>query len=223
MRRAVVVTVAVLLMVVPSSRAFHPPGPPRPYDEEPDHCVWWRADYMMWWLQKSPIPFPLVTTSSTGLGNGALGNPGTVVLLPASGLSYPPFNSLRLATGFWFDAYGIFGMEASAFITQLNTAGFGRTSDAAGTQVLAVPFFDNATQTESSFQVSGQGVTAGRIAISTQALFGGGNVDFVLTPVRTPCAEINFISGFRYLALYEQLALAAGRTEIATGNTENRE
>src|SRR3982074_1649492 len=76
--------------------------------------VWARGEYLLWWLKNAPLPVPIVTTGDPrvgfdlSLGNtvnsaGAIGQPGTRVLLGASDVHFPASSGLRFAAGAWLD------------------------------------------------------------------------------------------------------------------------
>ena len=55
--------------------------------------VWFEADYLLWWIRKSPVPTPLVTAGNVNDPlPGVLGQPSTVVLFGGKDIDYGTFS-----------------------------------------------------------------------------------------------------------------------------------
>src|ERR1700722_4071730 len=80
---------------------------------------WGSAEYLLWWTKSAPLPVPIVTTGSAAVGfptlntAGAIGSPGTRVLLGGSNLNYDAFSGMRISLGTWLNPEETCGVEAS--------------------------------------------------------------------------------------------------------------
>src|SRR5262249_40405173 len=84
-------------------------------DDQPTNRVWFTAEYLMWWLREYSVP-PLATTGPANLFlPGALGQPGTTVLLGGGNLDNELFHGVRARGGFWFDDDQKHGLELGWF------------------------------------------------------------------------------------------------------------
>lgn len=80
--------------------------------------MWFGADYLLWWVKNGPLPTPLVTTGPAGAGAafpdaGAIGTPGTAVLLGGADIDYGELHGARLTVG--AALRGNVGVEVSGF------------------------------------------------------------------------------------------------------------
>src|SRR5262249_9920621 len=75
---------------------------------------WVRPEYLLWWMKNAPLPVPIVTTGDPRVGfdpnavntvntAGALGQPGTKVLLGGKNINSEPYSGMRLSVGAWLD------------------------------------------------------------------------------------------------------------------------
>src|SRR5437899_686544 len=69
-----------------------PAGPPkvdlRDCHIGPDHCYWASAEYLLWWTKQGQLPVSLVTTGTPPASIGAIGQPGTAVVIGNQNLNY---------------------------------------------------------------------------------------------------------------------------------------
>jgi hypothetical protein len=118
----------------------------------PEPCVpcgppgrfWVGAEYLYWWTREMRVP-PLVTSGTPttgGLIPGALGVPGTTVLLSGE-LENHGQSGGRFYGGFWLDECQTKGIEADYLFlgTRRNTFLAGGTG-APGSAIIARPFVD---------------------------------------------------------------------------------
>ena len=70
--------------------------------------------YSIWTMKNGSLPFPVATTSTTGLNLGALNQPDTRVLLGNRKLDYGDYSGLSLNAGAWFSGSDI-GLEFDYF------------------------------------------------------------------------------------------------------------
>jgi hypothetical protein len=98
---------------------------------------------MMAWLKNAPLPVPLVTTGNPNDNDpGALGQPGTRVLLGDSSVGYGTVSGVRASMGAWLDSAATVGIEGGGFVLERRSNGFFATSDNSGSPLLAFPFFN---------------------------------------------------------------------------------
>lgn len=133
---------------------------------------WFRAGYVAWWTDGLDLP-PLLTTSDPAvpIGDaGVLGFPTTSVLLGDESYAESARHGYRLTS---YDELSV----ANQFGLQLDVLGFGE-QDASeeilrldGTSILAVPFYDVASDEESSVVLAYPGARAGGAKAVSQSFF----------------------------------------------------
>jgi len=190
-----------------------------------------RGEFLSWWVKSAGTPV-LLTTSTTpvpftvnGNGNvvirldqldaiGALGQPGTVVLLSGNDLDRQFRPGARFSAGWWFDPCGVHGVDASAFFTGRRTSNYTVNTD--HVPDLYRPFFAPNTGIPSLNNLPGQfreivgirniGIN-GQFVAQNSSLFWGADVNYRRN-VWCGCAErIDAFAGFRYLNLDESLTM----------------
>jgi hypothetical protein len=189
-------------------------------DESESACPRWTtsAEYMLWWLKGNRPALPLLTTGVAvpAGGGGALGASDTTVLFRLADLARDgPYNGARFGLGYWIIQNPAVGLDASFFFLQKKTFTFAAGSDAAGSPLLSVPFFDlNPGHPGPGFsQVSVPDVLAGRMeAVSTTELWGY-DVDLKTGLVRSNGLAVDGLLGFRHANLHESFGF--GQTETA--------
>ncbi len=74
-----------------------------------------RAEYINWWYKEMPLP-PILTRGLTSdINPGAIGQPGTVVMLGNENLFEKPQSGVRSGITYWFDPEQCLGAEVSGF------------------------------------------------------------------------------------------------------------
>jgi hypothetical protein len=215
-------TIAPLPDTGPRGDLAHAPGWDGSYDHQ-DPCKWWASsEYLLWWTKKNPVPSALVTTGSAADGNpGALGQPGTRVILGGPRFGPEDFSGVRVTLGSWLGSEPGLGIEGSGFFLPKRTKSFHANSDATGNPALTFRYLDpppspGAAFPEDAFQAAIPGTFAGGLGlISTTRLWGAeANV------VGSLCCEKGFqfhlLGGFRYVDLEENLALQFERGAIGS-------
>jgi hypothetical protein len=230
---------------VPAAVPPPPPGPPGPYFPPgaepvggsaggPDNafpapdccphcdakeCFHFDVDYLGWFTRKNNLP-PLVTS---GRANdplpGALGERGTEVLLGRTTLDDTFHSGIRLTGAVDLDSAKVWSVEASAFYLENKVFRdtFAGGSDP-GSLVLARPFVNGATNTESAIPISFPGLLAGNLNVALNERFYGGdaNVRYNLWPGNGYGGRCDFLAGARYLGLEDGLGFFQNVQE-ATG------
>jgi hypothetical protein len=174
--------------------------------------VWFQAEYMMWWLKNAPPPFPFVTTGDPANDPtaGALGSPSTRILASGSDLSHGMFSGARLTLGTWLASDGILGVEASGFGTQYRRDGVSFSSDSNGNPPLYIPIFLADFGSEGKFFISDPTVPfTGGVRITSTTQLWGVELNGFRNLVRQDGWSLDFLLGFRYLGLRDNIALQA--------------
>jgi hypothetical protein len=167
------------------------------------------ADYLLWWIKGSKTP-PLVTQGSAGDPiPGALGLPGTTVLFGGGSVENNPFSGARLSAGYWFGDQHLLGVDFGGFF--LGQQGENFSASSPGTPILARPFIDAASGTETVEVVAAPGVLAGTVSVATRSSMWGyeGNLrsNFFAGQVCGIDYFVDGILGFRGLGLDESLGV----------------
>ena len=169
---------------------------------------WAEADYLLWSIKDSNLP-PLVTSSPAGTPRGlagVIGAPGTTVLFGGNGLDNEERSGARITAGFWFDKSQCLGIEGSYFFLGQRSIGFNAGSS--GSPILARPFFDVNAGVENSELVAFPGVLAGNVAVRATSRLWGTELDLRSNWCGGCCWRIDWLTGFRYVALDESLNIS---------------
>jgi hypothetical protein len=187
--------------------------------EMQDHDRFWASGEAIWWqIGKAPQPTPLVTAGTvTGPFPaqipGALGQPGTSVLIGGAPVALPVEMGSRFTVGGWIDRTAGVGLEVGAFFLAPGTTRQDASTD--GSTIMAVPIFDlsgfniGGRPGQSVFVLPGSfpgGLTfAGQMeqAISTQML--GAEISGVYSLRDDGHTKIELLGGYRWLQFKETL------------------
>lgn len=178
--------------------------------------AWVTCDYLIWWIEDSPLPIPVVTTSTNnppGPLSGQIGQPGTQVLLGNSKLDYRSFSGVSPTIGGWVDENRFFGLESTGFLLEHRTVGFVASSDATGTPVLFVPF-DTPAGLESGTAVAmPSGLltppTTGSLVVASAIRLWGAEANSIFQLLNSGAFSGQLLAGVRYVDLGENLSLQA--------------
>ncbi len=111
-------------------------------------------------MKGGPVNTPLVTTGSLADAvPGALGQPGTQVLFGDHAMNYGALSGVRLGGG--IELVPGLALEGNYFLLQHGAVHFAAASNAAGSPLIARPFFNNQLGIEDSLGTSVPGVWAG--------------------------------------------------------------
>jgi hypothetical protein len=171
------------------------------------------VDGLYWWVKHPGIP-PLVTSGSPmDVTPGALGQPGTRVLLGGHIGNEPSFGA-RLNAGFWFSCEHVLGLEGNFLFLPRHGADFFDSSP--GFPILGRPFTDAVMGTQSVSLISFPGLQTGNIKVSFSEQLVGGEVNFRFEPCKcvtcTGAYHLAFLAGYRYLELNESLSITENDT-----------
>jgi hypothetical protein len=188
---------------------------------------WGSFEYLAWWIKDANVP-PLATIGSpTDFIPGAIGQPGTAVLVGGD-LDYDTFSGVRFTNGMWFNDCRTRGVESSLFFLGQEQKTFtAASSGAPGSPVIARPFIDAITGLPNSEIVAFPGIAAGAIAVNTSSRLWGTDTNLLCNLCcsgGTSCDScgpqrgyrVDGLVGFRYLELREGLGIAESVTVLPT-------
>ncbi len=167
---------------------------------------------------------PVVTTGDPAQGflAGAIGRPGTQVLLGNHDIDFGAFSGGRATLGGWLDRNHTFGIEGSGFLLQQKSATFAAISGPNSLPVLAVPFSNQFSTFgfvgagpvgENVFQAASSAIpSSGSILVTNSVRLWGSEANGVLSLLRGKSFRLEALAGFRYLDLQEDFDLALSTT-----------
>jgi hypothetical protein len=169
------------------------------------------AEYLLWWLKSDHVP-PLVTTGPATFPVAVLGARTTTVLSDPD-LDHDSHSGVRIRAGYWLNCEQSCGIEFNGFL--LGNEGRNQNFNSSSTPVLARPIFNinpglpaftNLAGPASEFATF-PGLATGGIRISNNSNFGGFNAD-VRHAICCACwYRIDWLAGFRYLNLDEEIRI----------------
>jgi len=191
----------------------------------PPGRFWFGADYLLWTGKGNNLP-PLATvatgvpvTAAPALPNslGTLGAPGTATVIGGRNYNDEWRSGLRLYGGLWLDQGQRLGAEMDwFFLGQSTTHEVAGGSDSNG--FVFRPFTNNVVRNADgtftavpAFQdtelVQYPGVLAGAVAVNTTSNLWGLNPNGVVNLCCNPCGRLDFLVGYRYLNLQDDLTI----------------
>jgi hypothetical protein len=180
------------------------------------------AEGLRWWFKGSPVPVPLLTTTSdpTARPLAAFNEPGTTVLLGDQDLGGGHWGG-RFTLGGWLDDRRQIAAEGSYFVLGNHTTTRTATSTGQpGSPILAVPFIDADAMTENTFVLAAPGSFAGGAALSLSSRLQGADLLCAATACEGSRCHVQILAGFRYLDLVENLTYATASTGLSGSNTD---
>lgn len=179
---------------------------------------WWlEGDYLLWTTKKMPVPVPLVTSASlTDPLPGALGQPGTEILLGDHAVDLNWRNGFRIVLGGWIDGCQDLGVEANfLMLPKKRHHQSVKTSGEPGSLNVAVPIYDvtglwglNGVPGETVFilpgPLDGPGFQ-GSFILKMSSLLQGSEINSLVNLMRDRRFRLDFIGGLRWLRLQESL------------------
>jgi hypothetical protein len=171
--------------------------------------VWGNADYLLLWTRSGSNGSPLVTTG-TATSLGVLGVPGTATVFGGSGLDFRAYSGAEFGLGFWFNRDRNIGLEGNGFFTEDRTLSFTANSGATGAPLFARPLVNALASPpfETSQLISAPGTFSGNIGINADSEIYGFDINFVARYGNWNNWNIDFLAGFRFLELEENLNIA---------------
>jgi len=160
----------------------------------------------LYWAASGQSLPPLVTSSSTG-GTGAL-VPGNTLLYGNTRANDDFRNGLRVNAGIWLDEGRRFGLEGDFLFLGNSSQGFAASgTGAAGTPLIARPFFNVITGLPDSELVAVPGALAGTVTANAQSSIIGGGFNFRHNLCCNPCGRVDLIYGYRYFNVTDDVTI----------------
>jgi hypothetical protein len=191
---------------------------------------WARVEYLLWWVKNTPVPVPLVTTGNPNVGfdpnsvntvntAGAIGQPGTLVLVGDHSINSEPFSGMRLTLGCWVDQDELFGVEGSGFVLERLTNIFTAASDKAGNPPLYFPIFSTIAAAERGIPIADplRGFS-GAVGVNSSLKLWGAECNGIVTLMRNTGLEFTLLAGLRYADLRENLQIYNTTTDLVFDN-----
>ena len=177
---------------------------------------WWRSmpdrleargEWMFCWGKGNYVPALLSTGPATLTQDqaGAFGAAGTVILFGASDQNVAASNGVRITADYWLTSDHTVAVEGEYFGLGDNTAGFQTSSGAY--PVLARPFFDAQLGTSQVHSIAYPGEQSGLVGISATTGFQAAGILLRQTWFRRSDAHLDFLLGYRYLRLSDDLSI----------------
>ena len=185
---------------------------------------------MLWWVKNAPLRVPLVTTGDPKVGfnanltnavntAGALGQPGTRVLLGGKGFEFAASSGARMAIGGWLDDDRRLGGEGSGFILGRQSSRFSATSDSIGSPPLYFPIFSSIASADRAIPIADPlRLFRGDVAVNSTLQLGGADFNAICTFYRTSNMEFAMLAGFRYAELRENLLIHNSTKDLLFNN-----
>lgn len=185
-----------------------PPHPSILTDGDTFPRLWLKAEALYWWTSSSPLPVPLVTAGSLADPvPGAIGQPGTSVLIGNQSIKLPGRPGGRFTMGFALDTDGTWGAEGSYLVLARRSVSQSVFSDGSpASAALAFPFYDPTIPGENSSSIANPGVFAGTAMSTLTTSFQGVELNVLHTIDSSPGLRWDVLGGFRYLNLQESLS-----------------
>jgi hypothetical protein len=181
----------------------------------PNICCWGSLEYLMWMVRPSPVPLPIATTGvPENAIPGALGQPGTQVVIGQQSFNSNPTSGIRGRLGFEFADTG-FGVEAAGFLLDQQVARRGVPSPTSSPSVLALPFFSVSQGSEAVALIRIPDGVEGSINLALRTNLSGTEANFSYA-LNTYVADWVYI-GYRYLNLTEALDVTSRFRVLGTG------
>jgi hypothetical protein len=146
---------------------------------------------------------------------GVLGPPTTQILYGGTGINNEEHSGGRFTLGFWCDEEQSFGLEGSFLFLGERSNLF--TAMSSGVPILARPFFNVGTGLNDAQLIAFPGVLAGNALVSSSTRLWGAEANFRWNCWRGCYWRMDWITGFRYLALDESLGVLERLTVPDTG------
>lgn len=189
-------------------------------EESKSPKFWVEADYLGWFIKKNPLPPPLLTTASeTDPLPGAIGQPGTHVVLGRKDIRMGWMNGFQVGGGSVIDAN--MDIEGSYFLLPtISKRKSISTSGEPGAADYAVPVFDitgvlglNGIPGETVFILPGPLFNApgffGLFKLRISSRFQGAELNEIYHCIKKDPFQLDCLGGFRWLQLKESLIFKA--------------
>jgi hypothetical protein len=176
------------------------------------------------------MPAPIVTAGNPAVGfdptfanivntAGAIGQPGTQVLLGNGAISFPGASGLRVTLGGWCDTEQRLGIEGGGFVLQQVANRFSAASNEAGTPALYFPIFSEIAGAERGIPIADPlRMFSGSVTAVSSLQFWGAEGNVLCAIYRRPDMTFAMLAGVRTLSLQEQFQLQNTTRDLLFGN-----
>ena len=177
------------------------------------------VEYLHWWVKGAEAPALVTTgpTTQTQAQAGVLGQPGTAVLFGGSGLNGNDRSGARVTLDYWFDKCENFALEGSWFGLGDDPSTYQASST--GTPILARPFLDVTTGNQDSRVIAYPGTFVGGVNASADLQLSGAEALVRHVLIRQGESRLDFLWGYRYLSLQDNLTITDTSTSTALNAT----
>jgi hypothetical protein len=180
--------------------------------------TWAIPEYLLWWVERGPLPVPLAATRPLGeqfeddAQDGLAATHQTV--LGNTHLDYGALSGGRLTAGMWCDTYATVGIEGRGFVLERSTIQAGVASAPNGFPRLGVPFFNVDKGTPDFLEVSTPDQTVGSVNFSSSSQLWGAEGNFLVNLFRDCYCSFDVLAGFRHLNLREDLTITTATAPL---------
>lgn len=178
--------------------------------------------YLLYFVKGQPSPGPLATTSAPA-SFGILGQPTTQVLSGNGDFGMGLFSGFDLSGVLWRDPDRRIGVQFGGMRLETKNNGFSEFSDGTGSPLLARPFFNVQTAAQDTILASFPNAFSGGISTTATTNLWGGEANVLWNLYRSLPDDpyhvtVNWINGFRYYELKEQISVNSVSTAINGSN-----
>jgi hypothetical protein len=214
-----------------NSQSFDYHGVPNGFSDEeyyPEPDMFWfkfKAEYLLWTVANPRLSTTVATTSnSPNLTNGvgALGDPGTAVLLGPGSYDYNRISGGRVTAGFapgWFLPFEVTGFWLSSSTNLLNLSSDGSNNSLVLARPFQAPNLGSLNGLGEQVVLSGgfPGNLAGSINVAATITLWGIETNFFYNLCSSDLGSVDVIVGYRYADLSETLNLSNSVQSINSG------
>lgn len=208
-----------VVVAEPSPESLPPTAGPTASLVTPPGRYWVNTEWLYWTASGQRMP-PLVTTAVPGTPQGiagTLGGSATQTVFPTGRVNDDWRNGFRLRAGLWLGPDQRLGVEGDFFVLATSRQGFAAGSP--GVQILSRPFTNATAGSPDVYPVSFPGMANGAVVADSRSDLIGGGVSLVRTARSTPAGRFDWLLGYRYLSLQDDLTVGSDVTATAFAGT----
>jgi hypothetical protein len=179
--------------------------------------VWMRLEALIWWRQGRNFPALVTTDPSTESSTTAGILPDAQTIFGGGRTNASTQGGARVDFGFFINPAQTIGFGDRLFGLPKSTTSFNVASN--NVPVLAIPFHDLDTGNNDALLVAYPGLRTGNIAVTSTSSFLGNDVYSRILLCRDCNTRIDFITGWNYTRLADNVAMQSVQTVTETGGT----
>ncbi|MBN2128007.1 MAG: BBP7 family outer membrane beta-barrel protein, partial [Sedimentisphaerales bacterium] len=175
-------------------------------------CFWARAEYLGWWKQGMRLPALVTTNPST---YPTLDDPSTTVLFGGDEVSTDARSGGRFTLGTWLDPCRMRGLD----FTYLGLSDETTSYRASGNDyaILGRPFFDvEAAEAAAHLIEYSNPDYSGWLNVTAETRFQGTELMYRRAAKRSPCSQVDYLVGWRWLQLKDNLLISESVVQPGT-------